>query len=259
MKRISWTVVALMVTLAGILEADVPYRGPARYRTRFDPYAFGINQSGLITGYARYNPEAFGVNSNGLISEYYRYNPYAFGIHSSGLVWDYAGDWRGSRVVPLNLDAHQPCDRVTAKPCPPSTPQTKVSRSWIEPAMPPRVAYWTASYQRDPLKAVRNLLQKTLPGDYCINSVCRIDRELVTFDVLLPKQKLVIKIWNPKLIGYLEQHQDQRYYRIENYLKHWVERKVQWDTDGMRVRHIASNDTDHILTEVQNAITPANG
>ncbi len=254
MKRISWTVVALIVTLAGLSPARSYDRGLDQYRVRYSTSAFGLDhQSGLISGYAKYSPQVFGIDNPGFVHKWTRYTPYAFGLESNGLIRKYSGFY-GCGPVTL-------ADRSGAKTTAPAKQETDSNVVVTVPATPaptrPQTVYWTASYKRDPLETVRNHLKNTLPGEYQITRIFRIDKELVSFDVLLPQYDLAIKIWNPKLMDYLKQQEDQRYRRVERYIKRWIEFKIQWEADGDKICHIASNDTDQILSEFKNAITLA--
>ena len=256
MKRISWTVVVLIVTLAGFSTAR-SFQNLERYRVRYSPQAFGIDHSGLIPGRATYDPQAFGIDNKGFIPDYYHYNPYAFGLKSNGLIPEYTGCSSWDSLAQPNDRIPAPCHRVPVAQLEAESQLVSTPPMQMAPPVRNRVIYWTASYKRDPIAAVKNHLKNTLPGKFQISNLCTIDHELVTFDVLLPQYNLTIKVWNPKLLAYLKQQGDHRYRKIVQYLKRWFHFETQWKADGVSIQHIASNDTDYILLELQQMINKA--
>jgi hypothetical protein len=243
--------------------AAASYRVPARYRMGYSMNAFSHdNPSGLVPGDVKYSPYAFGINNrSGLVHDYVRYSPYAFSPTNNGLISDYGPC---SNVSWLQYNRHQDEHKLTQ-----AIEHLAHSIDTIKSTQrtPQRAVYGTfptAYYSEivpledlrsdNPRLLIRAHLNTVIPGQFKVSQLLRVDREVVSFNVVIENRNLVIKYWNPAVIRSIKAASNQKTEQLSDYMKKWAATENYYDNHGERVVHIVSTDQDKIIGELANCL-----
>ncbi len=255
MKRILILVTVVLIGIAPAAWARTRYFDTTLGRIRYSPYAFGFGHSGLIPDNLRYS-----LHANGLVHESMRYSPYAFDAQHDGLVSDNTGYYGLTRGSLHHCDVawrHQLLSAIgqltqsvrqlqgTGNVAPwQHTRRVRPARSALRviPARDPM--------RMDQLQVVNRHLRETIPGQYYITRVLRLDGETVSFDVVLKNSSTVIKVWNPKKFKSLRAQQDRKKKVLDRYLQTWARFGNEHEMKGGAIHHISSNDSTQLIAKL---------
>jgi len=202
----------------------------------------------------RYSPYA-----GGLEHETVRYSPYAFNAYHSGLISDAAGHYIpmvGSAYLLDMALRHQLLSAMGQLTQ--SIGQLQGNRRNSALRKPGHARYMQAGVrtpQRAParpdlLRLVRRHLQETIPGQYRITRLLRIDNEAVSFDVVLKQGDTVIKLWSPKKIESLRAQTGRKQKFLDRYVQTWARFANEHERKGGAIYHISSNDSEQVIAKL---------
>jgi hypothetical protein len=224
-------------------------------RIRYSPYAFRFGHNGLVPDTLRYSPYA-----GGLVHETMRYSPYAFGFRHNGLISSIGGYYgpRMRGVQPYDMALrHQllnAVDQLTQ-----SVQQLQGNRHSVAlrnigqarySRSPVRVTLPSAPARIDQRRLVSRHLEKTMPGQFRITRLLRIDSETVSFDVVLKNNSTVIKYWNPEKIKSLRAQKGRKQKVLDRYLQTWARFGNEHEMKGGVIHHISSNESEQVIAKL---------
>ncbi len=280
MKRISLLAIVILMIAPGVVKAfffDYHYSS-VRYRTRWSPYAFSHNRSGLVSGYLRYSPYAFNHKSSGLVDNDARYSPYAFSHKHSGLIQGY-GDYSPyafSYEHPGLVDdtGYRPCystccapvivvQSVHSRPC-------AVSRKYYESSDPMNNNYEEKLIaRRERIKKLRDsrkqvnvargndgkeIIYKYLKSrnidDFEMTGLLKINNKTVNVNFLLRDKNIMITYWDLDEVRSLIQQPGYKRNYYEKHEKEWKNLCSKYIQAGGKVYPITSADAKEILAKL---------
>jgi len=224
-------------------------------RIRYSPYAFRFGHNGLIPDTLRYSPYA-----GGLVHETMRYSPYAFDFRHNGLISSiggYYGPMLGgvysydmalrSQLVNALGELTQSIRQLQGNrhgAALRNIGHTQYSRS------PVRITPLRDATHVDQYRLVSRHLKETMPGQYRITRLLRIDGETVSFDVVLKHNNTMIKYWNPKKIESLRAQNGRRQKVLNRYMQTWARFGNEHEMKGGDIYHISSNDSEQVIARL---------
>ncbi len=253
MKRISLLVLVALAAFPepGWARSYMPYTSSVRY----SPYAFGLKGSGLIPGNVHYNSYAFGTKHHGLTSDKVQFSPYAFSTKHSGLISTIGCDF--VPCTPWFSDSRSEARRLSkaintlSESVKPGTRPTYVTRPILRTraAARGRMSRQYRSYSTgDQPSMVGEHLKKVIPGQYIITHLLRINRNTISFDIVLKEKNLVIKYWNQAKIESMNEKADPKEKQVyTDYIDTWSEFANRVELTGGTVVHLACKDRSQIL------------
>jgi hypothetical protein len=227
-------------------------------------HAMSHSNSGLVPGYVRYSTNAYGFNNRaGLVKEWTRYSLHAFGIGHNGLISEYGPtlntDWPGETSDLNQQKLTKAIDRLSHSiDNINSTCRTTQRGSYAVYSNRDndnsRTARLDDLTSDNPRLLMRAFLNTLMPGQFKVSDLLRINQEVVSFNVVIEKQNLVIKYWNPEIIRSINEASDQKTEQLSDYMKTWAAVENFYDNKGDRVVHIVSTDQDKILMELTDCL-----
>jgi hypothetical protein len=254
MKRILILVTMILCSLAPAAWARTRCYYSNRGYIRYSPYAFRFGHNGLVPDTYRYSPY-----TGGLEHETVRYSPYAFNAYHNGLVSDAAGHYTpmvGSVYLHDMALRYQLLNAMGQLRQ--SIQQLQGNRYNVALHKPGHVRYAQArmltpqkeSARADQQRLVRRHLQYTIPGQYHITRVLRIDNETVSFDVVLNQSDTVIKLWNPEKIESLRAQKGRKQKFLDRYVQTWARFANEHERKGGAIYHISSSDSEQVIAKL---------
>jgi hypothetical protein len=261
MRRIS-IAMTLALFVPSLTQADSV--APLVFRVRYNPYAFGYHNNGLVPGGITYSPYAFKASSSGLVFEGVRYIPYALTYKSTGLVLDYywypipyamySPSCAPDQVYPK--DNHvQPCARRDSR----TREMSYRSQSCFESrdtATSTEAGRPVASAERqDTITVIRQYLRERGISDVGVNRILRVDGKLVSADFTVGGRNLLIKYWDPAQTESRETKADSERTStssvgakmIEKYKKDWEAFAGKYQQDGGEIYVVATAGRTDII------------
>jgi len=215
-------------------------------QVQYSPYAFQHGSNGLIPSYLNYNPYALEYGRSGLVPDTMQWNPYAFDNKHSGLISQIPCGYLPGGTYP---DAGGAAPSYGAGACGPGP--VFATAPYVDSRYRPRAPEKPALVcGPDQLAVVRAYLDQVCPGRYKIAQLLRINNAAVCFDVVLLDKKVVIKYWNGPEIETIKRQSDFRQKAYTRYLIDWVEYRDEFESNGGKVFHVASDDTYELLSEL---------
>jgi len=228
MKRISlW--MAILALTPGITHAFYQ-RVRLSHRIRYSPYALEYGSSGLVPGGLEYSAHA-----SGLVYEGSRYTPYAFDYGRSGLIVDYAL-WYGLQRPAPHYVVSRRCPNV------PQTPRTGYTRRTYHSRSTSRQAK-----AEDGMQVIRRYLDARGFQNIRINRILRVDNKLISADIIVADQDLVVKYWDPKEIKALEAKADCKRKMFERYRQKWDRFADEHLRGDGEIYHVRASDKKDIV------------
>jgi len=238
-------------------------RVPVSHRVRYSMHAFGHNRSGLVPGCVKYSLHAFGVNRSGLINEWTRYSPHAFGAKHDGLISEYGYNlsrgWLNNTRDLNQQGLTKAIDRLARSiNTLDSRCRTTGYVTYNVSSVPRDNRHVTANVKDlnsdNPRLLVRAVLNTMIPGEFRVSQLLRMDKEVVSFNVVIENRNLVIKYWNPAKVRSINEASDQKTEQLSDYMKQWAAAENMYDNSGERVVHIISTDQDKIIGELASCL-----
>jgi hypothetical protein len=239
------------------------YRVPESHRVRYSMHAFGHNRSGLVPRCVKYSPHAFGVNNSGLIHAWTRYSLHAFGVKHNGLISEYgynsSGAWLNNTRDLNQQGLTKAIDRL-ARSINNTNSRCRTTRYITHnvssvPSSNRRVTANVKDLNSDnPRLLVRAVLNTLIPGEFKVSQLLRVDKEVVSFNVVIENRNLVIKYWNPAKVRSINEASNQKTEQLSDYMKQWAASENMYDNSGERVVHIISTDQDKIIGELASCL-----
>jgi hypothetical protein len=254
MKRILILVTVVLSCVAPSAWARSRCYYSTRGYIRYSPYAFRFGHNGLIPETLRYSPYA-----GGLVHETVRYSPYAFNAYHNGLISDAAGHYIpmvGNVYLQDMALRHQLLNAMGQLTQ--SVQQLQGNRYNVALRKPGHASYARSRVltpQREPARPdqqrlVSRHLQETIPGQYRITRVLRIDNETISFDVVLKQGNSLIKYWNPEKIESLRAQKGRKQKFLDRYVQTWARFANEHERKGGAIYHISSNDSDQVIAKL---------
>ncbi len=238
-------------------------RVPESHKVRYSMHAFGHNRSPLVPGSVKYSPHAFGVNNSGLISEWTRYSPHAFGAKHNGLISEYgygsSGVWLNNTRDLNQQGLTKAIDRLTRSINTIDTRRrTTQYITYNMPSVTRNMRQVTVNVNDlnsdNPRLLVRAVLNTMIPGEFRVSQLLRVDKEVVSFNVLIENRNLIIKYWNPAKVRSIKEASNQKTEQLSDYMKKWAVAENMYDNSGERVVHIISANQDKIIDELASCL-----
>lgn len=255
MKRILFLVTVALLGLASTAWAHRRCYYSRLGHIRNSPYAFRFGHNGLVPDSLRHSPYA-----NGLVHESMRYSPYAFSMHHNGLIPSWAGyyspvmGWVHPYDLALRHELASAINRLSA-----SVEDLRARQYGVAVRNINQVRYAQSPVQVKPSKdpgqtdqyrLVRDHLRQTMPGQYRISRLLRIDGEIVSFDVVLENCNTVIKYWNAEKFKALRAQADNTQKVLDRYLQRWARFGNEHEMKGGSIYHISSNDSGQLIAKL---------
>jgi hypothetical protein len=261
MKRISLLAIATLMAISTATIGYSQHRVPARYQTRYSPYAFGKDNCGLVPYYLRYSPYARSANHSGLVPYWVRYCPYAFSNKHSGLISDYGYGYCYSQHI------NPPCDcdcNCRAGDC-----NTGYNESNSFSGMTGRYEEKVAAHrqevkqlensrreikkirQKDDDEIICRYLRSKDVGDYQIARAIKINNKTAGVEFLLRDKNLIIKYRNPDVIESLAQQPQYKRNYYDRYRQESEEFCKRYEQAGGKVYEIVSSNERQILAQLK--------
>ncbi len=111
----------------------------------------------------------------------------------------------------------------------------------------------------DQKAVIQAYLDRTCPGRCKITRIFRVDNEAVCFDIAVEDKNVVIKYWNGAKINAIKQHGGYVKKIYNQYLLDWIEYRDQFEANGGKVYHVASDDTYDLLSTLGTCVQTDNG
>jgi len=209
----------------------------------------------LVPDSLRHSPYA-----NGLVHESMRYSPYAFNMHHNGLIPSWAGyytpvmGWVHPYDLALRHELANAIGRLAE-----CVEQIRGNRYGVAVRNINRVRYAQSPERVNPLvdptpsdqyRLVRDHLRQTMPGQYRMARLLRIDGETVSFDVVLKNSNTVIKYWNPEKFKAVRAQADRKQKVLDRYLQTWAQFGNEHEMKGGAIYHISSNDSEQVIAKL---------
>lgn len=256
MKRISLLAAIMVMTTIASAYNRIPYSCQIRY----SPYAFGYGSTGLIPGCIQTSPYAFSTAyPSGLVPDNVRYSPYAFSTRTTGLIsdlgWSCPGCWLWFEDLVRPVCDRQPCEG----------PKQELAQAELPyAAQAPCYAYIPGPQRKptdrtDQARLVMDYLKNTIPGRFRISNIMSMDNQMLSFDVILEDQKVLIKYWNGPKIQSVRRRSDYKTKAWQRYMASWLDFSRMFEAAGGRICHAASEDNFELLSTVASYIKSDNG
>jgi len=199
-----------------------------------------------------------------LVPDTVRYSPYALTTRTSGLIsdlgWSCPGCWywfemfmRPCCTCPADT-CHELSDLAVAPPDRHALPYAYQDPEYYYPTQ-----RQSQTKQTDQARLVITYLQQAIPDRFRISRIVSMDNQMVSFDILLEDQNVLIKYWNGQKIQAIRKQADHRLRAWTHYLVDWLAFKRQFEANGGKIFHVASSDNYELLSEVAGYIRQANG
>lgn len=285
MRRISILALVMLFSVSSVAGSRYyssrRFRTPVRYRTRYSPYAFGLDSAGLVSGDVRYCPYALGHSSSGLVPEYVRYSPYALGRSGSGLVLDnvrYSPYALGQDSSGLVADAYYPyfyagccpynivisdgegfhdyvsadIDRVDCDAWLKSfNSYDQKSQPSCQITFPHKDSQKQTPAPRQPdAKQLICSYLKSKKIDFKMERVFTIEGKTISADFLIRDKNVVIKYWSPVDSKQMSGWPDLYNNMYDKYLRTWDTLLDDYQKAGLIVFQITSSNREEILAEL---------
>ncbi len=261
MKRISLLAISTLIAVSTATIGYSQHRVPARYQTRYSPYAFGKDNCGLVPYYLRYSPYARSANHSGLVPYWVRYSPYAFSNKHSGLISDYGYGYCYSRRT------DHPCDRdckYRAGDCntgrDESNSFTGMTGRYEEKVAARRQDIKQLKNSRREIKKIRQkdgeeiicmYLRSQEVGDYQIARALKINNKTAGIEFLLRDKNIIISYWDPKVVKSLAQQPQYKRSFYNRYKQRSEEFCQRYEQAGVKIYEIVSSNERQILAQLK--------
>ena len=260
MKRMS---ILVLITCVFTQQIALAYsHGSCCERVQYSMYAFSHkNPSGLIPGHIKYSPHAFGFNHSGFVNNWTQYSVHAFGFNHNGLISEYGpfslNQWK-DQTTDLNQNRlTKAIDRLA----------TSIDRAKTHCHSPHRTRYTRSrtGYRHievtpsdltsdNPRILMRAYLNTHIPGQFRVSNLLRMDQEVVSFNLVIDNQNLIIKYWNPAKIKSINEAANQQTEQLSDYMKKWVRIENYYDESGTKVVHIMATEQNEILKKLSTCL-----
>jgi len=254
MKRIS---ILALIAWALIPDFAMAWCSGGAYDSgvHYSMYAFNFHNSGLICGCVYYSPYAFSYDNVGLVGCGTRYSPYAFNFEHNGLVtcWGYGYGWYNNACPDRRSGETGALTRAVetlSSTIKDVSQEYRATRSGV-PYRSSGVAVTVNKAQPlDQRRIVQKTLNRIMPGRFKVTRPFRIDRENVSFDVVIMDENLIIKYWNPEKVASIKETAGAKAKLLSNYITDWARMANEHTLSGGKVVQIVESDCGRFINKL---------